>query len=371
MPHVSPTLEGFRAAFRRPSFTVAEIAWRWTVGATACALCLFWAIEYLDTLPVSSGDAALLSTRQPVLAGRAISHILHGSLNRAVGAALLAALALACLWIVAASIGRAATVPVLLGYFREKVADNILHNGDRGDAGGDVAGHVSTEPCTELCTDLCTELCNARESQPLRSLIGLNILRASAMLAALLALIGAAILVSFASTEANPRPGLVFVLFLPLAGLVCFVWLTLNWILSLAGLFAVRDGEDALGAVSSAVSFFRERPGPVFAVGAWTGLAHLTAFTMATTVVSMPLAFIRIAPSRLVIACVILITLIYFAIVDWLYMAQLAGYVCIAEMPEALLSPTPLPAVTPAPVQTTIDRDEPILSDLSNLAMES
>ena len=28
----SPTIEGFRAAFRRPSLTFAEMAWRWTVG---------------------------------------------------------------------------------------------------------------------------------------------------------------------------------------------------------------------------------------------------------------------------------------------------------------------------------------------------
>ena len=26
---ISPTFEGFRAAFRRPSFTLAEMAWRW------------------------------------------------------------------------------------------------------------------------------------------------------------------------------------------------------------------------------------------------------------------------------------------------------------------------------------------------------
>jgi hypothetical protein len=103
MSRVSPTLEGFRAAFRRPSLTFAEIAWRLAVGAMAWALSLFWLIEYLDTLPVSNGDAALLSTKQPWLVARAILHIVHGSLNRAVLAALLAVLAVACLWIVAAA----------------------------------------------------------------------------------------------------------------------------------------------------------------------------------------------------------------------------------------------------------------------------
>jgi hypothetical protein len=47
MPRVSPTLEGFRAAFRRPSLTFTEIAWRWTAGATAWAWFVLWVIEYL------------------------------------------------------------------------------------------------------------------------------------------------------------------------------------------------------------------------------------------------------------------------------------------------------------------------------------
>ena len=68
------------------------------------------------------------------------------------------------------------------------------------------------------------------------------------------------------------------------------------------------------------------------------------------------------------------ITLAYFALADWLYMARLAGYVCIVETPEALLYPPmppspvftapPAAQVPPTTLQTTIDRDEPILSDV-------
>jgi hypothetical protein len=339
MARVSPTLEGFRAAFRRPSLTFAEIAWRWTVGALAWALLFFSAIEYLDTLPVTNGDAALLSTRQPFLVGRAIAHILRGSLSRAVLAALCAVLALSLLWIIAASIGRAATVRALLDYFRRDAA-----------------------------SDVSAETQGAAERRPLRSLIGLNFLRVAVTLAAILALVGAAVLTSFASTDKNPRPGLVFILFLPLAGLIYIVWSALNWVLSLAGIFAVRDRVDALGAVSTAVNCSRERSGPISAVSAWTGLAHLTVLSVAGTAVSMPLAFIHVAPSRLVIATIIFVALLYFAVVDWLYIVRLAGYVCIAEMPEALAEPVPLPAPPP---QTSIDREEPILSDVPNLAAET
>jgi hypothetical protein len=77
-----------------------------------------------------------------------------------------------------------------------------------------------------------------------------------------------------------------------------------------------------------------------------------------------------------VVAGVLLVTLAYFAFADWLYMARLAGYVCIVETPQALLAPLPpAPSLRPAPpiqtrIQTSIDRDEPILSDVPNLAVE-
>ena len=345
---ISPTAEGFRAAFRRPSLTLAEIAWRWTAGATATALFLFGLFEYLNTLPVTNGELLFLRTRQPYLIGEAIAHILRGSLNRVVMAGMVATWMLGLLWILAASLGRIATVRGLLDYFRKD---------------------VSTE--------------DLRENAPLRALTRLNFLRAAVALAALFGFVGASILAGFASPDAHPRPGLAFFLFLPLAGLICWAWWSLNWLLSLAGMFAVRDGEDAMGAICAAVAFCRERTGAVFAVSTWTGLAHLVAFVCATTVVSMPLGFVAVVPWRLVVAGMMLVTLAYFVLADWLYMARLAGYLCIAEMPEALVVPlpqrpaprsdeehAPSPPIQTPPLQASIDRDETILSDIPNQISE-
>jgi hypothetical protein len=337
MPLRSPTLEGFRAAFRRPSLTLAEIMWRWTAGGTAAALFVFGLFEYFDTLPVTNGELLFLRTRHPYLVGEAIAHILRGSLNRAVRAGLLAALMLAVLWIFAASVGRIATVRALLDYFRR-----------------DVASNVSTD--------------HVHSNIALPALLRLNFLRVVVAVAAIFGFIGAAILAGYASPDADPRPGLAFLLFLPLAGLICWVWWALNWLLSLAGMFAVRESEDAVGAIIAAVGFCRERTAAVFAVSTWTGLAHLVAFVGATTVASMPLGLAGLVPWRLVVAVVLLVTLAYFAFADWLYTARLAGYVSLAETPLALLAPSPpISPTTPsrvAPIQTTIDRDETILSDV-------
>jgi hypothetical protein len=351
MPAASPTLEGFRAAFRRPSITFAEIAWRWTVGAVAWALFIFSFIEYLDTLPVSYADATLLHTGRPLLVGRAISHILRGSLNRAVFTMLIEAIALSLLWIIVASIGRSATVRTLITYFAG--SDNASTAKNASDRFGE--NRDSIRPCR------------------FRGLLTLNFLRVAAALAALLAFAGAAILASFVSSDKNPQPGLAFAIFMPFAGVILTVWSMLNWLLSLASIFAIRDGADALDALSAAVTFFRDRLGAVFAVTTWTGIAHLIALSIAGTAASFPLAFIQLVPPRLVIATIILVALAYFAFADWLYIARLAGYVCIAEMPETVAMPATLPAPSsadpPAPPQSAVDPEEPILSDLPNLAL--
>ena len=339
MSRISPTLEGFRAAFRRPSFTLAEISWRWSIGATGCALFAFGAVEYLRSLSVTPAELLLLRTRQPFLVTQAISHVLRGSLNRAVAAALIALLALMAVWIFAASLGRNVTVRALQQYFADR-RHAILNQ-----------AFISAPP----------------QAGSMHSLAGLNFLRAALVLSVVFGLQAAAILAGFVSTDDHPHPAVGSLIFVALAAFVFVLGWVLNWFLSLAALFAVRDSTSTLGALAAAVTFVRNRLGPVAAVSIWTAIAHIMIFTGATTIISIPLAFVQIVPARLILAVVLLLTLIYFALADWLYMARLAGYVCIAEMPEELLRPArivPPPASPPILASQTIDRDELILSDV-------
>lgn len=344
-------MEGFRAAFRRPLFTFAEITWRWTVGSTATVLFFFGLFEYLSTLPVNRTEMLFLRTRHPYLVAQALIHILRGSLSRAVLSLLLAVVLLTLVWVVAGSLGRIATVRAMLDYFRERLPL-------------DSRGAKSSEPKGAGSA--------GNWSSPLLPLISLNFLRVVVALAAILALVGGVLLSGVVSPATNPRPALAFFIFLPCAGLVCSAWLVLNWLLSLAAVFAVRDGDDMLAAVAAALELFRQRAPAVLAVSSWVGLAHLVAFVAASTVVSIPLGFIPLVPWRLALLAMILLTLAYFAIADWLYMARLAGYVCIAEMTDEMFAPLPPPVPpVPMPVDTTIDRDELILSDIPNLAVET
>ena len=349
MSRISPTMEGFRVVFRRPLLTLAEITWRWAVGATATALFFFGLLEYLSTLPVSRGEMLFLRSRQPYLIGQAILHILRGSWIRAVLSLLVAILLVTLVWTVAGSLGRIATLRAMLEYFRGRLAQGISapHEGTR-------AGEAT------------------ERGSPFSPLLFLHVLRAVLLLAGVLGFVGAIVLAGLVSPDAHPHPGLAFLVFVPIAGLVWLFWSALNWMLSLAAVFVVRDGDDWLEAIAAAMVLFRQRTGAVLAVSSWVGVAHLVAFVAATTVVSMPLGFIPLVPWRLAVLAMIFITLLYFALADWLYMARLAGYVCITEMTDEMFAPLPAP-IAPAPtrLQTSIDREELILSDVPHLAIET
>jgi hypothetical protein len=346
MSTFSPTREGFRCAFRRPSLTFAEITWRWTIGATEIALLLFGSTEYLSTVHVSKVDELILRSKQVPLVVRVLERIFRGTGSRAMLAGLLAVFALSLLWAGAASVGRLTTLRVLLDYFRVS-ADSAVDSDSRGQFAG------------------------------LRSLFGLSFLRVAALLAALLAFAGAAILADLVSSAAKAQPGLGFLIFMPLIALICLLWAGIDWLLSFASVFVASRGEDALGAISTAVTFVQEKAGSIFAVSVWNAFSHFVVFVGGFSFATIVLLFVHVLPTLFVATGLALLALGYFAVIDWLYIARLAGYVSITEIDglssAALLAPPSSEAPKleqRIPAETAIDRSEVILSDFPGLAFE-
>jgi hypothetical protein len=287
MKQRSPTLEGFQTMFRLPSLGLAEIAWRWSFGLAATAVLVFTVREYLLTLPVTAGEMLLLRTRQPVLVLQALARIFQGSAPRALAAFIVLALALAVAWIALASFGRAATLKAAIEYFR---------------------GSLVRTHC-------------------LPSLFALNSLRAATMLAATIGVVGALLVAKSASPADNPSPGaalLIFWLLTLLIGVTCSL---LNWYLSLAAVFAVREGTPAFSSLIAATDLCRTRPGSLVAAGTWFGIAHVILFVVASSAVAFPLGFAEVLPGSMVFGGVLLVTLLYFAAVDFLYVGRMASYV--------------------------------------------
>jgi len=331
MKRRSPTLEGFQTIFRLPAMGLAEISWRWSFGLAASAAFLFFIREFLSTLPVTAGEMFLLRTRQPALILQALARIFRGSAPRAAAAFVVLTLALTVAWIVLASLSRGVILKALLEYFR-------------GSDRGRLAGAPETLPVAA--------------APGLPALLVLNWLRAATMLAATVGLVGAVLMAGAVSPPDDPSPGKALLIFWLLAMLIGVACPLLNWYLSLAAIFVVRDGESAFGALVKAVDLCRMRPGSLFAAGTWFGIAHAVVFVVATSAAAVPLGFADVLPGGMVLGGVLLVTLLYFAAVDFLYVGRLATYVFLLEPPE----PEPEPEAVPRP-----QSDDDILSDIPGL----
>ena len=351
----SPTGEGFRSIFRRPTLPLAEIVWRWSFGATAVVLIGVTLLEYLNTLPVSPADLFMLRTGHPLLVSNALSHIVRGSGVHLVLALILLFLALAILWIALASVGRAATLDSLIAYIRDRAIK---------------ASQIIPESAPEVTTVVQTSF-----SWRLRSLTGLHFLRTALALAACAGFLGALVLAGFASSKTDPHPAVVFVLALVLGTFVWMMWSAVSWFLSLASVFVVGQGQDAFAALCSSIGLCRDRFGAVVAVGTWFGLTHLVLFMVATSVATFPFVFASLLPPSVVLVAVLILTLLYFALVDTLYIARMAGYVAILEGPVVptaaslpIVASTQHSSLSIQPRTAAVDQDELILSDTSSLA---
>ena len=324
----------------RPSVGLAEIAWRWSFGAACATLLLLACVEYLNTLPVSPSDSLLLRTGQPRLISHAMARIFSGSGWRAMETSIALAVAFSIGWLGVASLGRGATLEALVAHFHER-------QGSRSAAGD-------------------------REKPTLpnwRSLLGLNFLRVAGTLAAVVGGFAAFLIGGAVAPLKNSVPAAAFLISLSVLALVWWAWSVLNWFLSVAAVFVVVEARDTFAAIAAAVDLVRHRFASVLAPGVWFALAHVTAFVTATSIVALPLGLAEFVPRAAVLGGVGLVTLLYFAAVDFLYIGRLAAYVGIVELPS---TPAPARAIPLEPERspnsgpsTAVDPDELILSDTS------
>lgn len=324
MASSSPTAEGFRLIFRRPSIPLAELAWRWSFAGAACFLVAAFLLEYGESLGVTTLDRLLLGTQQPILVWQAIRHIFQGSAVRFTEGGIVLAVALTIAWIVLASLGRL----VVLRAMRQEY-----------EMSGDDGWRL-----------------------PLQSLMGLNFLRAAAAFAGGVGKIGAVLLASSLWASTHMKAGDAARVSMALLVVVITCWATLNWLLSTAAVFVVAEQDDAVAAIGSTVRLCWEQMGRVVVVGVLFGLIHfggfLTAWGAGFTVLGLGGAL----GSGPTLFLAFLIFVAYFGVAGFLYTARLAAYLAIIRNDQVQDATRAEPR---GPVrQSAVDPSELILSDV-------
>jgi hypothetical protein len=145
----------------------------------------------------------------------------------------------------------------------------------------------------------------------------------------------------------------------------------LNWLLSTSSLFVAVDRVSALTAISSTLSWYRDRLGSVLVAGIWFGLIHGGAFLTACSAAFTVLGMAQILGTGPTLFLEFVIIAAYCAIADLLFIGRLTAYLAIIRRRDSLdLSvPQAPPPIFPSSERTGIDQTELILSDLPLPAM--
>lgn len=301
MADANPVRVGIATAFRRPALVAAEVAWRWSFGAAALALAGVALAGFLDGSVVTDRDLLALGSRNPDLMAAAMSHVLEGAGPRLLRAGVLLIPALSLLWIVAASLGRATTLRALI-------------------AG---VGELRWRSVVAL--------------QSSRSLLGL------VTITALLGIMFFAAWISIspdAEGLVQPNETLYLLILLFSWPPVIILWNFLNWLLSLALIFAVGDHATASSSVSRAVHLFREQRGRFVGAAALFGVLRVVLAGGVLIASIFVIAALSAAGFWLTMAGLALLTLGYFILVDFLHVARLSATVeiCRPAPPQQLAS---------------------------------
>jgi hypothetical protein len=288
---------GIRAVIHQPALILGEIAWRWTFGAAAWTLVAVALHRILAQVDVTQAELLMARRSDPFLIADAWARIILQVLPQLARECLVLVPAICVMWVAAATVGRDVTLKALLPEHETR---------------------------------------NSR----LGSLLALHFLRAIFTLATIMAFLGAMFLAGTAMPALNPTTAAVVWLFL--AALVAFCWSVVNWFLALAPISVVRDGRTALQSITDSVSLYRRNPGPYIAVSWCFGLLR-TITLVAALIGAVIAASVAGGSVPAAVAGCIAVSLIYFAVADFLYIARLAAFVALEDSDE-------LPAISSQPI---------------------
>ncbi len=292
--HADANHEGFRIVRSDPALLALELLWRWCFGLALLAV-LFVAYSHLRrAILISDADQAIFASEDPLAIANAGAALIAASQPLLLRVLLRICAVAAVLWVVAAVPGRA-LIARLIG--RRLAADYGLTI--------------------------------APDKPRWAVFVFLAVLRVLMLLVLFIGYLAGVLIAVRVNTD---QPNLLADALIIAAslGVSAVVWNAVNWVLSLAPIFVVRDGLGPLDAIVAALSFIRRRYSFLAAIALWNctlrGLVA-TAITLAgiATVIWRP-------PHALWLTALLLAleTVLYLVASDYFLLARLAAYSSVA-----------------------------------------
>ncbi|MGZ4828693.1 MAG: hypothetical protein ACXV78_03550 [Candidatus Angelobacter sp.] len=280
----NPITQGLRNIARDPAIFLVEILWRWSFGLLACLLVFAVGMMLLGPLHVGHAWDSAWRSRDPQRMGQLLLTILLILGTKAIVAAIAVPVAIALLWAILSALGRFVTVRRLR------------------------AGLTSLR---------------------LRSILALQLLRAFVSWFSgglfLAATFGEALIAT-----RGPKPDLLlyYLMVMPSVVLIGALWLTLHWYLSLAAIFG-REGQSFRDAFRQARQTIRLQRSDFAGTGFVFLLFRIVALLIAVAICGLTSGMAGSSPQGYFVLLVV-VSLAYFAVADFLYMSRMAAYLALA-----------------------------------------
>jgi len=305
----NPITQGLRAVTRDPAIFLVEILWRWSFALLACLLVAGVGAMLLGPLHVGHACDTAWRSRDPQRMGQVVvAVVLLLGVKVILFAAIGVPLAIALLWGIFSALGRFVTVKRLR------------------------AGLTSLR---------------------FRTILALQLLRASIGWFCLVLLFAAMFGEALIATR-GPQPDLLlyYLMVLPSVILISAFWLTVNWYLSLAAIFG-REGQSFRGALRQARQTVRQQRSDFAGTGFVFLLFRVVILLIATAICGLTSGMVGSAPQSY-FTLLIIVSLAYFAIADFLYMARMAAYLALAAAHiDPAAGPTLVATSSAIPVENT------------------
>lgn len=304
----NPITQGLRAVMRDPAIFLVEILWRWSFAILACLLVVGVGLTLLGPLHIGHRwDMAMRSRDPQGMAQLLVVIVLLLGIKVITIAVIGIPLAIALIWGILSALGRYVTVKRLR------------------------AGLTSLRFHSIFALQL------------LRSFVGWF-----CFVLLLAATVGEMLI-----ANRGPQPDLLlyYLMMLPSVILIGAFWLTVNWYLSLAAIFG-REGQSFRGALRQARQTVRQQRSDFAGTGFVFLLFRTIILLIAVAICGLTSGMAGTAPQSYFVLLMI-VSLGYLAVADFLYMARMAAYIALAAAHVEPAGPKLVSASSALPVENT------------------
>ena len=281
----NPITQGLRAVTRDPAIFLVEILWRWSFAIVACLLVVGIGLMLLGPLHIGHRWDTAVSSRDPQrVAQLIVAVVLLLGIKVIMIAVIGVPLAIALIWSILSALGRFVTVKRLRA---------------------------------------------SQTSLRFRSIFALQLLRGFVGWFSFVLLLTAMIGEMLIATR-GPQPDLLlyYLMMMPSVVLISAFWLTVNWYLSLAAIFG-REGQSFRGALRQARQTVRQQRSDFAGTGFVFLLFRVIVLLIATAICGLTSGMVGSSPQSY-FTLLIIVSLAYLAVADFLYMARMAAYLALA-----------------------------------------